>query len=92
MKFLRTLLLAAVATWAVVSTPAMAATLSIEDVWRAPQVEVLPDRLRAYDIPPDEVVAAITKGNLISPSGNVRIGDLMPMVPINSVAAGVNPS
>ena len=33
----------------------------------------------------DEVVAAITRGNTISPSGNVRIGERMPMVPVNSV-------
>src|SRR5688572_25887761 len=48
-----------------------------------------PDRLRSYNMSPDEVVAAISKGNMISPSGNVRIGDSMPMVPMNSVASGV---
>src|SRR4051812_13955625 len=54
---------------------------------RAIVVNADPDRLRAYNMSPDEVVAAITKGNLISPSGNVRIGDQIPMVPSNSVAA-----
>src|ERR1700716_1039976 len=34
---------------------------------------------------PDEVVRALAAGNTVSPSGNVRIGDLMPMVPVNSV-------
>ncbi len=48
-----------------------------------------PDRLRSYNMSPDEVVAAISKGNTISPSGNIRIGDSMPMVPINSIATGV---
>jgi multidrug efflux pump subunit AcrB len=48
-----------------------------------------PDRLRAYSMSPDEVVTAITRGNLISPSGNVRIGDKMPMVPVNSVVSDV---
>ena len=52
-------------------------------------VSVDPDRLRAYNMSPDEVVAAVTKGNTISPSGNVRIGDQMPMVPINSVVTDV---
>src|SRR3954468_24414265 len=52
-------------------------------------VSVDPDRLRAYDMSPDEVVTAISKGNTITPSGNVRIGNSMPMVPINSVAADV---
>lgn len=52
-------------------------------------VSVDPDRLRSYNMSPDEVVTAITKGNTISPSGNVRIGNTMPMVPINSVAQDV---
>jgi hypothetical protein len=34
---------------------------------------------------PDEVVRALGAGNTVSPSGNVRIGDLLPMVPVNSV-------
>jgi multidrug efflux pump subunit AcrB len=48
-----------------------------------------PDRLRAYNMSPDEVVGALAKGNMIGPSGNVRIGDIMPMVPMNSVATTV---
>src|SRR3954465_14380091 len=44
-----------------------------------------PARLRALDMSPEEVVGAIAKGNVISPSGNLRIGDQMPMVPVNSV-------
>jgi multidrug efflux pump subunit AcrB len=48
-------------------------------------VRVDPDRLRSYQMSPDEVVNAISAGNFISPSGNVRIGDEMPMVPINSL-------
>jgi multidrug efflux pump subunit AcrB len=48
-----------------------------------------PDRLRALNMSPDEVVPAISKGNSISPSGNVRIGDMMPMVPVNSVVGDV---
>ena len=41
-------------------------------------VRVDPDRLRAYGMSPDEVIAAFDAGNVISPSGNVNIGDLMP--------------
>jgi multidrug efflux pump subunit AcrB len=48
-----------------------------------------PDRLRAYNMSPDEVVQAITKGNTISPSGNVRFGNELPMVPVNSVVTDV---
>src|SRR5215211_6018179 len=56
---------------------------------RAIVVRADPERLRAYNMSPDEVVAAVSKGNTITPSGNVRIGNLMPMVPINSVAPDV---
>src|SRR5436190_10245127 len=52
---------------------------------RAIVIRADPDRLRAYGMSPDEVVAAIGKGNVISPSGNVRFGDSMPMVPVSSV-------
>jgi multidrug efflux pump subunit AcrB len=48
-----------------------------------------PDRLRAYRMSPDEVIRALAAGNAISPSGNVRIGKLMPIVPINALARQV---
>jgi hypothetical protein len=34
---------------------------------------------------PDKVVRALAAGNTVTPSGNVRVGDLWPMVPVNSV-------
>ncbi len=43
-----------------------------------------PDRLRSYHLSPDDVVAAISATNTIAPSGNVRIGDMMPIVPVNA--------
>jgi multidrug efflux pump subunit AcrB len=48
-------------------------------------VRLDPGKLRSYNMSPDEVVRALAAGNTVSPSGNVRIGDLMPMVPVNSV-------
>src|SRR5206468_6610810 len=48
-----------------------------------------PDRLRAYRLSPDDIVGAITATNTISPSGNVRIGDLMPIVPINATVPAI---
>src|SRR5712672_2928661 len=56
---------------------------------RAIVISANPHRPRAYNMSPDEVVQAITKGNTISPSGNVRFGDVMPMVPVNSVVTDV---
>ncbi|MCI0380570.1 MAG: efflux RND transporter permease subunit [Gemmataceae bacterium] len=50
-------------------------------------VRVDPDRLRAYNVSPEEVVAALTSGNSISPSGNIRVKDRMPIVPSNAMVA-----
>src|SRR5256885_70514 len=52
---------------------------------RTTLVRVDPEKLRSYNMSPDEVVHALGTGNTVSPSGNVRIGNLMPMVPVNSV-------
>ncbi len=48
-----------------------------------------PERLRSYAISPDELITALSNGNTISPSGNVRIGKTMPIVPINSLVTDV---
>jgi multidrug efflux pump subunit AcrB len=53
-------------------------------------VNVDPDRLRAYHLSPEEVVAAVSSGNTISPSGNVRIGDQYPIVPLNSIVGRID--
>src|SRR5262249_35125888 len=52
-------------------------------------VNVQPDRLRAYNMSPDEIVAAMTAANTISPSGNIPLGDKYPMVPFNSVVKNI---
>jgi multidrug efflux pump subunit AcrB len=56
---------------------------------RAIVINLKPDRLRANNMSPDEVVAAVTAANLISPSGNMAIGDKYPMVPLNSVVKNI---
>jgi hypothetical protein len=52
-------------------------------------VTVNPDRLRAYNLSPEEVVKALTTGNTVSPSGNIRVKDRMPIVPADTMV--VNP-
>jgi multidrug efflux pump subunit AcrB len=47
-------------------------------------VHVDPDRLRAYNMSPDEVVQSIAASNTLTPSGNVRIGDVNHIAPLNS--------
>jgi multidrug efflux pump subunit AcrB len=48
-------------------------------------VNVDPDRLRAYNLSPEEVVKALTAGNTISPAGNIRVKDQMPIVPADTI-------
>jgi multidrug efflux pump subunit AcrB len=48
-----------------------------------------PDRLRSYNISPEEVIQALTSGNTVSPSGNIRVKDQMPIVTANAMV--VNP-
>src|SRR3954466_362968 len=52
-------------------------------------VNLKPDRLRAYNLTPDEIVSTIAAANTISPSGNVLIGDKYPMMPVNSVVKNI---
>ena len=52
-------------------------------------VTVDPDRLRAYNMAPDEVVQAISNGNVLQPAGNVRTGSLLRIAQSNSVAPNV---
>ncbi|MEQ1825452.1 MAG: efflux RND transporter permease subunit, partial [Pirellula sp.] len=48
-------------------------------------VRANPDRLRAYGLSPDDVIDALTRGNTINPSGNVRIGESYPSVSSNAM-------
>jgi multidrug efflux pump subunit AcrB len=53
-------------------------------------VRLMPDLLRSYRVTPDEVITALTQGNVISPSGNLHIGDNYPIVPLNSMVKQVD--
>src|SRR5882672_5686157 len=52
-------------------------------------VNVKPDRMRAYNLSPDDIVQAVTQANTISPSGNMNLGDLYPIVPVNSIVKNI---
>ncbi len=52
-------------------------------------VNVNPDRMRAYDLSPDDIVQAIAKGNPISPSGNMNLDGKYPIVPTNAIVSNV---
>ncbi|HUN66379.1 MAG TPA: efflux RND transporter permease subunit [Bacteroidota bacterium] len=44
-----------------------------------------PQKIRSYNITPDEVVQAVVRNNVITPSGNVRIGNTMYVTMNNSL-------
>jgi multidrug efflux pump subunit AcrB len=53
-------------------------------------IRVDPDRLRSYGMAPDEVIRAVSTGNVIMPSGSVNIGEQTRISPINSVVGPIN--
>jgi len=56
---------------------------------RAIVLNLKPDRLRSYNLSPDEVVQAITQSQVIVPSGNITLGDEYPMVPMNGIVKNI---
>lgn len=52
-------------------------------------VNVKPDRMRAYGLSPEQIVQAMAQADVISPSGNINLGDQYPIVPVNAVARNI---
>jgi multidrug efflux pump subunit AcrB len=52
-------------------------------------VKVDPDKIRNYNLSPDEVVQALAKANSITPAGNVRVGDETLITSQNAVVENV---
>ncbi|MBC3788440.1 efflux RND transporter permease subunit [Spirosoma utsteinense] len=48
-----------------------------------------PERLQSYHISPDELIAAIAKGNSISPAGNLRVGNQTLTTPMNTMVDNI---
>nr|MBB6141986.1 multidrug efflux pump subunit AcrB [Mucilaginibacter sp. X5P1] len=48
-------------------------------------LSVDPDKLRSFNLTPDEVVDALAKFNVMSPSGNLRVGSMMYLTTMNSL-------
>ena len=53
-------------------------------------IRVNPDRLRAYGMSADEVIRAVSTGNVIMPSGSVNIGEETRISPVNSVVSNID--
>ncbi|WP_116788473.1 efflux RND transporter permease subunit [Flavobacterium psychrotrophum] len=52
---------------------------------RSITVSIDPSKLRSYDLTPDQVVEALAKFNVMSPSGNLRINNTMFTTTVNSL-------
>lgn len=52
-------------------------------------INLKPERLRALNLSPDEVVNSMSATNLVSPSGNINLGDIYPIVPTNAIPKNV---
>ncbi|HEY7326526.1 MAG TPA: efflux RND transporter permease subunit [Gemmataceae bacterium] len=48
-------------------------------------VTVDPDRLRSYNLSPEDVAKALMQGNVVVPAGNLYLKEQMPIVPINAM-------
>src|ERR1700748_2904734 len=48
-------------------------------------LSVDPDKLRSFNLTPDEVVDALAKFNVMSPSGNLRVGGMMYLTTMNTL-------
>lgn len=72
-----------------VSLPGVSAPPPFGGNQRTIVIHLDPDRLRSYRLSADEVIAALSAGNVISPSGNVRIQDQMPIVPTNALVSDI---
>jgi multidrug efflux pump subunit AcrB len=53
-------------------------------------IRVDPARLRAYGMAPDEVVRAISAGNVIIPSGSLNVDGKTRITPLNSVVSNID--
>lgn len=56
---------------------------------RAIVIRANPELLRSYQISPDEVITALSAGNAVSPSGNLHLGAMYPVVPTNALVKDI---
>ncbi len=52
-------------------------------------IKVNPDKIRNYNLTPDDIVQSLAKSNLISPAGNIRIGDETMITTQNAVVENI---
>ena len=53
-------------------------------------INVHPEKLRSFNMSANDVVSALATGNMITPAGNVRTGDLMRISPVNATVDNIH--
>jgi multidrug efflux pump subunit AcrB len=56
---------------------------------RTIEINVNPDRLRSYNLTPDQIVEALRLNSQTAPSGNVKIGDINYITPTNNTIKNI---
>ena len=69
--------------------PGLSAPPPIGSNVRTVVVNIDPNKLRSFNLTPDEVVASIAHNNVTAPSGNIRIGNTMYMATTNALEKSV---
>jgi multidrug efflux pump subunit AcrB len=72
------------------TVPGMSAAPPFGSNARTVVINVNPQKLLAYNLSPDEVVNALVKNNVITPSGNLRVDSTMYLTTINSLEDSVS--
>ena len=70
--------------------PGLSAPPPIGSNVRTVVVNIDPNKLRSFNLTPDEVVASIAHNNVTAPSGNIRIGNTMYMATTNALERSVS--
>src|ERR1700761_8780994 len=69
--------------------PGLTAPPPFGDNARSVLLNVHPDRLRMFNLSPDEVVQAMVRNNTMTPSGNIRVDSIMYITSVNSLESKV---
>jgi multidrug efflux pump subunit AcrB len=72
------------------TVPGLSAPPPIGSNARTVVVNINPDRMRSYNLTPDEIVNSIAKNNVMTPSGNIRIGNTIYLTTLNSLEKTVD--
>ena len=67
------------------TVPGLSAPPPVGSNARTVLININPEKMRSYNLTPDEVVSAIAKNNVMTPSGNLRVGNTIYLTTLNSL-------